>query len=189
VVRAATEDPCRSKKVPWFHSARKPGIIPALAQARHPRSLRLAVQDVALSRLKRGFDSPRERQPLQRVARVGAESRRCVRFPHRARTGGASAKQSQKMGHRAEHRNAWLKILDAAVFGRGPQHGSRASLDRLRGDGARRTTPAVRRHTLRQDVLSLVMYRRACDRYDGRRISGARPGAILRRNRLVNQEQ
>jgi hypothetical protein len=25
------------------------------------RSLRLAVQDVALSRLKRGFDSPRER--------------------------------------------------------------------------------------------------------------------------------
>ena len=62
------------KKIPWFHRARKPGIIPALTEARHPRSLRLAVQDVALSRLKRGFDSPRERQLLQRVARVGVVS-------------------------------------------------------------------------------------------------------------------
>ena len=31
---------------------------------RTPRSLRLAVQDVALSRRKQGFDSPRERQNI-----------------------------------------------------------------------------------------------------------------------------
>ena len=37
-------------------------MIAALALLRHLRSLRLAVQDAALSRRKQGFDSPRERQ-------------------------------------------------------------------------------------------------------------------------------
>src|SRR5439155_12354913 len=45
----------------WFQRPGKAGIITVLASTRHPRSLRLAVQDVALSRLKQGFDSPRER--------------------------------------------------------------------------------------------------------------------------------
>src|SRR5262245_374327 len=63
-------------KLPWFRPARKAGIIPALASGGHPRSLRLAAQDTALSRLERGFDSPRERHFLQ-----GVTSGRALEIP------------------------------------------------------------------------------------------------------------
>jgi hypothetical protein len=43
-------------------------MIHAPRRSRHPRSLRLAVQDVALSRLKHGFDSRRERQSFKGLA-------------------------------------------------------------------------------------------------------------------------
>src|SRR5688572_33376873 len=64
-------------KLPWFRPARKAAIIPALALGGHPSSLRLAVQDVALSRLKHGFDSRRERHLFKglRRATVAADRR------------------------------------------------------------------------------------------------------------------
>ena len=45
-----------------FNRVFEAGMIAVLALLRHLRSLRLAVQDAALSRRKQGFDSPRERQ-------------------------------------------------------------------------------------------------------------------------------
>ena len=49
----------------WLETARRPRIIASLAQlSAAPRSLRLAVQDTALSRRGQGFDSPRERHFL-----------------------------------------------------------------------------------------------------------------------------
>ncbi len=43
------------------------------------RSLRLAAQDVALSRRKQGFESPRERQKFQYVNGKPLRRRHCVR--------------------------------------------------------------------------------------------------------------
>ena len=48
-----------------FNRVFKVGMIAAPGLVRHLRSLRLAVQDTALSRLKQGFDSPRERHIQQ----------------------------------------------------------------------------------------------------------------------------
>src|SRR6185436_9259432 len=62
-------------KLPWFRPARKAGIIPALASRGHPSSLRLAAQDTALSRLERGFDSPRERHSFRALRAAKHRSR------------------------------------------------------------------------------------------------------------------
>ena len=48
-----------------FNRVFEAGMIAVLALLRHLRSLRLAVQDAALSRRKQGFDSPRERHIQQ----------------------------------------------------------------------------------------------------------------------------
>ena len=63
-----------AKSSPWWvRQPHRPGRArlarsPSRRYSTDLRSLRLAVQDVALSRRKQGFDSPRERQPFQYIS-------------------------------------------------------------------------------------------------------------------------
>ena len=53
-------------------------MIAALALLRHLCSLRLAVQDAALSRRKQGFDSPRERHKIQMIQGTSTQLGLCL---------------------------------------------------------------------------------------------------------------